>query len=183
MEKRDDKLREMGAFRRLENTKSVARGWKPKWSTKLFKIAEVDHGIVVDTEGNEALTKEVLPVPADTAPLQPPDYVSNVNQARADALQQYADVLAQSIAGRPDVFIRTAAAELRRKRPGFEEERKKQRVQTFLAFLQLFPKLFKVEGNKVSARRQPTLATRPLQQPQKTKRVQPHDQMTLDSFR
>jgi len=183
MEKRDAKLREMGAFRRLENTKSFARGWKPKWSTKLFQVAEVGHGIVKDTEGNEAMTKEVLAVPAETAPLQPPSYVSNVNQTRANALQQYADVLAQSIAGRPDIFVRTAAAELRRKQPGFEVERKKQRVQTFLAFLQLFPKIFRVEGNKVSARRQPTLATRPQQQLQRLRRMNTQDQMTLDSFR
>ena len=115
--------------------------------------------------------------------MQAPDYVSNVNQARADALQEYADALAQSIAGRPDVFVRTAAAELRRKRLGFEEERKKQRIQTFLAFLQLFPKLFRIESNKVSARKQPTLATRPpQQQSQKTKRVQ-SEQMSLDAFR
>ena len=129
------------------------------------------------------MTKEVLAVPADTAPIQPPTYVSNVSQARAEALQQYADVLAQSIAGRPDVFVRTAAAELRRKQPGFEVERKKQRVQTFLAFLQLFPKIFRVEGNKVSARKQPTLAPRPQQQQlQRLRRVAP-EQLSLDSFR
>jgi len=184
MEKRDAKVREMGAFRRLENTKSFARGWKPRWSMKVFRVAEVFHGTVTDTEGNEAPTKEILPAPADTAPLQPPDYVSNVNKARADAMQQYADALAQSIAGRPDVFIRTAAAELRRKKPGFDEERKKQRLQTFPAFLQLFPQLFRIEGNKVTARRQPTLAARPPPQPQRRLgRKTPDDQMSLDTFR
>ena len=184
MDKRDAKLQELGAFRRLENTKSFARGWKPRWSTKIFKAAEVSHGTVVDTEGNEALTKEILPVPADTEPLQPPDYVSGVNRARADAMQPYADVLAQSIAGRPDVFIRTAATELRRKQPGFDVERKKQHIQTFPAFLQLFPQLFRIDGNKVTARRQPTLAARPPPQPQRRLgRKTPEGQMSLDSFR
>ena len=143
MDKRDAKVQELGAFRRLENTKSFARGWKPRWSTKIYKVAEVSHGTVVDNEDNEAPTKETLLAPADTAPLQPPDYVSNVNKARWN---KYADALAQSIAGRPNVFIRMAAAELRRKKQGFDEERKKQRLQTFPAFLQLFPQLFRIEG-------------------------------------
>jgi len=183
MDKRDVKLQEMGAFRRLENTKSFARGWKPRWSTKIYRVAEISNGTVVDTEGNEALTKEILAVPADTAPLQPPEYVSNVNQARASQLQPYADILAQSLGGRPDVFIRTAAAKLRTLQPDFEVERKKQRVQTFLAFLQLFPKIFRVEGNKVSARRQPTLAPRgPPQQLQRLRRVAP-EQLSLDTYR
>ena len=130
----------------------------------------------MDTEGNEASTKEILAVPSDTAALQPPAYVSNVNKARTKAMQQYADDLARSHAGRPDVFIRTAAAQLREKQPGFEEERKKQRIQSFLDFLKLFPEIFRIEGNKVSARKQPTIAPRPSPRPQrrigrKTQRV------------
>ena len=99
-------------------------------------------------------------------------------------MQLYADALEQSIAGRPDVFIRTAATELRRKLPGFDEERKKQRLQTFLAFLQLFPQLFRKEGNNVTARRQPTRAARPPPQPQRRLgRKTPDDRMSLDTFR
>ena len=84
----------MGAFRRLENTKSFARGWKPRWSTKIFKVAEVSHGKVVDTEGGTTPTKEILAVPAETAAIQPPTYVSNVNTARAKAMEPFAAKLA-----------------------------------------------------------------------------------------
>ena len=169
----------------MENTKSFARGWKPRWSTKIYHVAEVSHGTVIDTEGKEASTKEILPVPADTAPLQPPDYLSNVNQARADAMQPYADALAKTIAGRPDVFQRTAATELRRKQPGLNVERKKQRIQTFPAFLQLFPQLFRIENNKVTARRQPTLAARPPPQPQRrlAQNARRSDELRLVSVR
>ena len=60
MDKRDSKLQETGALRRLENTKSFARGWKPRWSTKIYRVAEVSHGTVIDTEGEEASTKEII---------------------------------------------------------------------------------------------------------------------------
>ena len=99
-------------------------------------------------------------------------------------MQQYADALARTIAGRPDVFIRTAAAQLREKQPKFEETRKKQRIQSFLDFLKLFPQLFRIEGNKVSARRQPTIAPRPSPQPQRRiGRKTTEGQMSLESFR
>jgi len=165
MEKRDAKLQDLGAFRRLENQKSFARGWKPRWSTKLYKVEEVEHGKVVDTEGGTAPTKEVLAVPSDTAALQPPTYVSNVNAARAKAMEPFAAKLAQSLAGRPDVFIRTAAAQIREKQPLFEEARKQQRIQSFLDFLKLFPDIFRIEGTKVSAKRQVALAPRPPPRP------------------
>jgi len=80
-------------------------------------------------------------------------------------MEPFAAKLAQSLAGRPDVFIRTAAAQIREKQPLFEEARKQQRIQSFLDFLKLFPAIFRIEGNKVSAKRQIALAPRPPPRP------------------
>ena len=181
MEARDAKLLQMRVFRRLENSGNVQ---KPRWSTKIYKVASIEGGVVTDTEGGEALAKEVLAILAATAELTMPAYTSTVYEARAAALQTYAEDLAQALAGRPDILLRTAAAEMRRGQPGFEEERKRQRVQNFAAFLRFFLDIFR--AGKVTARRQRTLAARP--EPQQLRRLRrareaPKDHTSLDGFR
>ena len=75
---------------------------------------------------------------------------------------------------------------MRKRQPGFEEERKRQRIQNFAAFLRLSPDLFRVEAGKVTARKQRTLATHqePKQPLRRLRRVRDApNQMSLDAFR
>jgi hypothetical protein len=68
VERRDQKLRDKGAFRVHEPIRSFARSYQPRFGDKVHAIAEVKRGgLVIDTEGNAFKSKHVLPVPAGSA--------------------------------------------------------------------------------------------------------------------
>ena len=62
--KRADKLRDDGAFRTQEAQGNFARGFKPRFSDKVFKIASVEVANVIDETGKSFPTKFVQSVPS-----------------------------------------------------------------------------------------------------------------------
>ena len=71
-EARGKVLEAAGQFRVMLDTGGrFTRGFKPKWSEKIYKLDRVDGAFVFDTDGNSHLTKFTLPVQGNTEELQP----------------------------------------------------------------------------------------------------------------
>lgn len=67
VETREKKLREAGYFRvLLDRPMNFARGFKPKWSTKVHRVVTVDFDVVIDEDGRKYKTKFALPVAASS---------------------------------------------------------------------------------------------------------------------
>jgi len=97
-EGRKTKLESAGQFRIMLDTGGrFTRGFKPKWSDKVYKLERVDGAFVYDDEGNEYLSKFVLPVIGNIEDL-PARHMEAAGSAQFDArrkrvLQDLADAV------------------------------------------------------------------------------------------
>ena len=82
--KRADALEAAGQFRiMLDAGGRFRRGFKPKWSERLYKVSKVDGAFVYDTEGNEYLTKFTQPQTSSAEEL-PARRIEQGGSAQAD---------------------------------------------------------------------------------------------------
>ena len=70
--KRAEVLESAGQFRiMLDSGGRFKRGFKPKWSERVYQLGRVDGAFVYDNEGNEYLSKFTLPVSGNAEELPP----------------------------------------------------------------------------------------------------------------
>ena len=70
--KRAETLQEAGKFRIMLDTGGrFTRGFKPRWSERVYTVGRTDGAFVYDTDGNEYLSKFTQPVAGNVEELQP----------------------------------------------------------------------------------------------------------------
>ena len=84
-EKRKTALEAAGQFRIMVDAgKRFQRGFKPRWSERVYKVGRIDGAFVYDTDGTEYLTKFVLPVSGNPETLP----ASRIEQSGSAAVDQ-----------------------------------------------------------------------------------------------
>jgi len=144
-------LRKAGGFRTMLPRNTWARAHQPRWGDKIHKVDKFVGPDVVDTEGNRFAVKLVLPIASTTIAAKVPKELTGGRPARTGASTQtmrpfsnilrgmLAEPLAMQVAGRRMNEV-----------DGFQEamdEAKLTGKGSFRRFVELFPRLFKVEGD------------------------------------
>jgi len=144
-------LRKAGGFRTMLPRNTWARAHQPRWGDKVHKVDKFVGPDVVDTEGNRFAVKLVLPIASTTIAAKVPKELTGGRPARTGASTQtmrpfsnilrgmLAEPLAMQVAGRRMNEV-----------DGFQEamdEAKLTGKGSFRRFVELFPRLFKVEGD------------------------------------
>ena len=99
-QKRDQKARELGAFRIMEGEtrKGFRRAFKVIQSGEVHQVDKVEMGRVTDTKGNEYETRLVFPVPRSSRSVEVPELSRRgsvaTTTARQAKLQQYVEPIA-----------------------------------------------------------------------------------------
>ena len=81
---RDKKLETAGAFRVQEPWSKFERSFKPRFGDKVHTVAEINGGVVTDTQGNKEAVKLVKPVPRGSVDARPGQFVRR-GSAQIDA--------------------------------------------------------------------------------------------------
>ena len=161
-EKRQDALKEAGAFRVYEAPAGPRRrADKPSWSTAVHTIQDFPSpGEVRDTEGETFLTKLTRPVPADSRDVELSKYATRgsaqTDRIRGRALSSYADRLKNFVTGGA-ASLGAVSKKMKRDVEGFKDELKRQKT-SFRQFVELFPEVVTIEDGRlkiVGARRGP----------------------------
>jgi hypothetical protein len=148
VEKRKDKLEDVGQFRIMEDAGGkFTRGFKPRFG-EVREVDVVDGAVVKDTKGGEHLTKFVLPIREatnDAGPRRMEQRGSALMDAtRRERLQPFANELITFLRSKGgSVTTETASKHLREQR-GFRAAM--NNVPSFGAFVRLFSSLKLVTG-------------------------------------
>ena len=142
-------LEAAGAFRvMLERPTNFARGFKPRWSDKVYEVKTVPFHEVEAESGEKFLTKFTLPVPLESEATRPSG-IEAARPAQAQARRvRVLDTLADEVKariGRRTVALRevTEFLKTRNFRTAALEARLNMARPT-IAFLQTFPSLFEI---------------------------------------
>jgi hypothetical protein len=147
--KREANLRMAGFFRvMLDRPLNFARGFKPKWSTKVHTVDTVDFDTVIDTEGQKFKTKFVLPV-SQAGPESRPVRMEGRGSAQTEEkkrriLEELADTV-KSWLGMRTLSIAEVGKFL--KQHDFRNKAREARINMkspVLNFLRTFPETFEV---------------------------------------
>ncbi len=127
-----------------------ARAHQPSWGDKIHKVDRFVGPDVVDTEGNRFSVKLVLPVAATTVAAPVPKELTGGRPARTGANQQTMRPFATILRGKlTEPLALQVAGRRMNEVDGFKEamqEAKLVGIGSFRRFVELFPRLFKVEG-------------------------------------
>ena len=143
VEKRSQKLEDAGQFRGMEDMGGkFTRGFKPRFG-EVRKVKEIQGATVVDTNGNDHLTKFVQPV-SDTTNDAGPRRIEQRGSALTDAtrrerLQPYANELISFLRRQGKAVTAATASQHLREQPGFTAAM--ANVPSFGAFIRLFDSL------------------------------------------
>ncbi len=147
---RMDALRKAGGFRTMLPRHTWARAHQPSWGDKIHKVDRFVGPDVVDTEGNRFSMKLVLPVAATTVAAKVPKELTGGRPARTGANQQTMRPFATILRGKlAEPLALQVAGRRMNEVDGFKEamqEAKLVGIGSFRRFVELFPRLFKVEG-------------------------------------
>ena len=151
---RGKKLEEAGKYRTLLNRSKFSRGWQPNWSDGLKTVASVDFDKVVDTAGQEQLTRNTLPVESatDVGPARRIERGGNaeVERRQRTLLQRFVDRVQGENEGRRMTLAQIST--LLDRIPGFKAAQILARINMksrISSTLRLFPDLFEIQGNYV----------------------------------
>ena len=143
-------LRKAGGFRTMLPRNTWARAHQPSWGDKIHKVDRFVGPDVVDTEGNRFPVKLVLPVPVTTVAAQVPKELLGGRPARTGAttrtMQPFATILRGKL-GEP-MSLQVAGRRMNEV-DGFKDAMKEAKlvgIGSFRRFVELFPQIFKIEG-------------------------------------
>ncbi len=147
---RMDALRKAGGFRTMLPRHTWARAHQPSWGDKIHKVDRFVGPDVVDTEGNRFSMKLVLPVAATTVAAKVPKELTGGRPARTGVSTQTMRPFATILGGKlAEPLALQVAGRRMNEVDGFKEamqEAKLVGIGSFRRFVELFPRLFKVEG-------------------------------------
>ena len=161
IEKRQDKLKESGAFRVYLGREGglKQRADKPKWSNTIHEVKDFSApGVVEDTEGKEFLTKLTKAVPQDSSAIAEEGQYevrgsAQIDKIRRKAIQPYIDKLVNLT---KDGMTLGKLTKLARKQiTGFADEMKKQKID-LKQVIAMFPQNLKLHDGKVTIAALPT---------------------------
>ena len=143
-------LRKAGGFRTMLPRNTWARAHQPSWGDKIHRVDRFVGPDVVDTEGGRFPVKLVLPVAATTVAAKVPKELKGGTPARTDATTQTMRPFATILRGKLTESLSMQVAGQRMSEvEGFREAMKEAKLagnSAFRRFVELFPRLFKVEG-------------------------------------
>jgi len=143
-------LRKAGGFRTMLPRNTWARGHQPSWGNKVHRVDRFVGADVVDTDGGRFPVKLVLPVAATTVAARVPKELTGGTPARTDATTQTMRPFANILRGKLTESLSMQVAGQRMSEvEGFREAMKEAKLagnSAFRRFVELFPRLFKVEG-------------------------------------
>ena len=153
-ETRAQALQDAGQFRIMLSTGGrFTRGFKPRWSDRVYRVARVDGAFVYDEDGNEYPTKFTQPVVGNAEALEPRRFEgggSAQDEARKKrVLGELAEIVKNWIGfrtvalGTLGVFLSTH---------GFRAKALEARLNMrtpVMSFLRAFPDTFAVDGARV----------------------------------
>ena len=100
-EKRVKRLERDGAFRVEEPTSKFTRGFKPRFSDEVYKVASIDGGKVVDESGNKRDIKFVQAVPINSKSITSQGRFARTGSAQTEIKRQHIlGKYAKSVEGR-----------------------------------------------------------------------------------
>ena len=143
-------LKKAGGFRTMMPRNTWARAHQPSWADAIHKVDHFVGPDVVDTEGKRFAVKLVLPVSATTAPAPVPKELRGGRPARVGATTQTMRPFANILRGKLGEPLALQVAGRRMNEvDGFQEAMKEAKltgIGSFRRFVELFPRLFRVEG-------------------------------------
>ena len=149
-EKRGQALETAGQFRVMMDTgRRFVRGFKPRWSDRVYRISRLDGAFVYDENGKEHLTKFVQPVTGNPETLQP----RRIEQGGSVQTAGFQRTILEDLASQArrwigDRTVTNLQLNAMLARSGFKEAAKRARINMrtpVLNFLKLFPDIFVVE--------------------------------------
>ncbi len=145
-------LRKAGGFRTMLPRNTWARAHQPSWGDKIHKVDKFVGPDVVDTEGNRFAVKLVLPVAATTIGSRVPKELTGGRPARTSATTQTMQPFATILRGKllKDGLALQVAGRRMNEVDGFKEAMKEAKlvgIGSFRRFVELFPRMFKIEGD------------------------------------
>ena len=128
-----------------------ARAHQPSWGDKIHKVDKFVGPDVVDTEGDRFAVKLVLPVASTTIAAKVPKELTGGRPARTSATTQTMQPFATILRGKLSTTSLALQVAGRRMNEvdGFKEATKEAKlvgIGSFRRFVELFPGLFKIEG-------------------------------------
>jgi len=156
-------LRKAGGFRTMLPRNTWARGHQPRWGDKVHRVDRFVGADVVDTDGGRFPVKLVLPVAATTVATKVPKELKGGTPARTDATTRIMRPFATILRGKlgasgastasggklAESLSMQVAGQRMSEVEGFKEAMKEAKLagnSAFRRFVELFPRLFKVEG-------------------------------------
>ena len=129
-----------------------ARAHQPSWGDKIHKVDKFVGPDVVDTEGNRFAVKLVLPVAATTIGSRVPKELTGGRPARTSATTQTMQPFATILRGKllKDGLALQVAGRRMNEADGFKDAMKEAKlvgIGSFRRFVELFPRMFKIEGD------------------------------------
>ena len=149
-DKREQTLETAGQFRVMMDTgRRFVRGFKPRWSERVYKVSRLDGAFVFDEDGKAHLTKFVQPVAGNPETLQP-RRIEQGGSAQTAGFQRTIldDLASQARRWIGDRTVTTFQLNAMLARSGFKEAAKRARINMrtpVLNFLKIFPDIFVVE--------------------------------------
>ena len=144
-------LKKAGAFRTMQPRGTWARAHQPSWGDKVHKVSYFSGADVIDEEGQRFPVKLVLPVPKTSIEGKVPSELRGGRPARTSATTQtmrpFATILRGKLAG--DGLALQVAGRRMNEADGFKEAMKEAKlvgIGSFRRFVELFPRMFKIEG-------------------------------------
>ena len=149
-EKRGQALELAGKFRIMMDTgRRFVRGFKPRWSERVYTVSRLDGAFVYDESGKEHMTKFVQPVTGNPETLQP-RRIEQGGSVQTAGMQRpiLSDLAEQARKWIGDRTVTTSQLGAMLTRSGFREAAKRARINMrtpVLNFLKLFPDIFVLE--------------------------------------
>ena len=148
---RDKKLETTGAFRVQEPWSKFERSFKPRFGDKVHTVAEINGGVVTDTQGNKEAVKLVKPVPRGSVDARPGQFVrrgsAQVDAKKKAILDSYAKKVVRHI-GRGNEMELWRVGVFMKKQRGFNAAAKEAGINMkskIANFLRTFPERFTVQ--------------------------------------
>ena len=133
----------------MDTGRRFVRGFKPRWSERVYKISRLDGAFVFDEDGKEHLTKFVQPVTGDPETLRP-RRIEQDGSVQTSSMQRpiLSDLADQARRWIGDGTVTTLRLNAMLNRSGFKEAAKRARInmrKPVIHFLKLFPDIFALE--------------------------------------
>ena len=150
MQGRKDKLESTGHFREMIAAGKFTRGFKPRWSSEVHRVAKVDGAYVTDENGKTTLSKFAQAIPEDTTNDAGPIGIEAAGSKQTEfkqrsELKHFHDLTVAFLRGKGHEGIYTSILAKYLNAAGFQDAARKAGINMkspIAAFLRVFPDSF-----------------------------------------